>query len=648
MSGIKLRLTLFLGLIIGPASVLTFLSLRAALDEQRSALADVRLQAPALRAVLDDRLEAIVAELAADSTPVDADALPEIMFHFALDSQGTFVQPAVLLPALFDRSPLFAAALQRGEALEFTQGSALGAAQAYDEAFAAAESPNEQAEALNALGRARWVAGDTLGAADAHRRLEEYARFLDADGAHPLTLSTMRRVASFASDSTDTRTAELIARWVRAVLADEIPLHSGTGLAVNRFASSLRRRQRQSDRPALHADLDRVTQRADFVTAYDQLLETALVRPEATYFCARGPMGGTLFAVARPTDDGGAVGARIDLQGLSEVILSGDAGQNLQNAGFEVVLFGVDDTNEFERRYGEAVRLVTTASSTTHRLNLGVVSRDQPFVFEHYRNRSALLVGGIALLAGAIALGVWVVLRETTREVQTAQLRSEFVANVSHELRTPLTAIRMYAETLLSDRVTSDEQRRDYLRTMMRESQRLSRMVGNILDFSRLESGRKSFEFAELDVSQPVLDTLEEFEPVFEEQGFDVDIDIQPDLPMIRADSEALSTAVANLVGNAVKYAAEDRQISVRVLADARYVCIEVADRGIGVPADERRTIFDKYRRASNAAGRATGTGLGLALVAGIVESHHGKIEVRPRAGGGTVFCLRLPLMRSV
>ncbi|MBT6627848.1 MAG: hypothetical protein HOB49_12595, partial [Gemmatimonadetes bacterium] len=370
--------------------------------------------------------------------------------------------------------------------------------------------------------------------------------------------------------------------------------------------------------------------------------------PEATYLCCRGSTGADLLAAAHATESGGAVGVRIDLQALTDVILATDSGQALRDAGFEIALFGADETLEFEQRYGDDVRLVTTASNFVYRLNLGIYSRDQPFVFEHYRNRNALFVGGIGLLAATIGLGLWVVIRETTRELETARLRAEFVANVSHELRTPLTTIRMYAETLLLDRVSSDEERHEYLRTVMREAQRLSRMVGNILDFSRLESGRKDFDPIELDLGQVVRDTLDEFEPVFDEQHFEVAVDVDNDLPVIHADREALATAVANLVGNAVKYSSAEREIDIRVYAVKAEVCVDISDRGIGIPETERVVVFDKYRRASNVAGRATGTGLGLALVAGIVTSHRGSVEVLARDGGGTTVSMKFPIHKKL
>lgn len=231
---------------------------------------------------------------------------------------------------------------------------------------------------------------------------------------------------------------------------------------------------------------------------------------------------------------------------LARATLDSPAGEQVRAAGFEFALFDVDYTAEFERRFRQIIHIVAPMSPRIYRLNVGIYSSDQPFVFAHYRNRNTLIIAGIALLAGTISLGAYVLVRETAREVQTASLQAEFVANVSHELRTPLTSIRMYAETLLLERYHSDEQRRQYLQTVMRESQRLSRMVGNILDFSRLESGRKSWGFTTTDVAAIVRTVLEEYEPILAEQDFSVDVQISDDLPIIQADPEALELAVAN------------------------------------------------------------------------------------------------------
>jgi len=171
-------------------------------------------------------------------------------------------------------------------------------------------------------------------------------------------------------------------------------------------------------------------------------------------------------------------------------------------------------------------------------------------------------------------------------------------------------------------------------------------MVVNILDFSRMESGRKTWDFADTDVAGIVRSALEEFEPMLVEQGFDVDVAI-PDGPLIvRADPEALETAVANLLSNAIRYSLDCREIRVSLQSTAEQIVLDVADRGVGIPAGESSLIFEKYQRASNAAATATGTGPVLALVAGIAQSHSGTVQVLPREGGGSLFRFTLPTHR--
>ena len=177
----------------------------------------------------------------------------------------------------------------------------------------------------------------------------------------------------------------------------------------------------------------------------------------------------------------------------------------------------------------------------------------------------------------------------------------------------------------------------------MQESQRLSRMVGNVLDFSRMESGRKTYDFASVDLGELVEETVAEFRGLFTQGQFQLEIQIQPDLPQLKADRDAISTTVANLISNAIKYSKERREIRIRVERSRSVQSAEVADRGMGVPAEEHARIFEKFHRASSAGETATGTGLGLALAKGVAEAHHGSIACRSRRNGGTAFTLRLP-----
>lgn len=646
MTSPRLRFALFLGLIIVPAGVLTALSLRAVLDERGHALTDVRSRVPGLRTAFDERLSELVEGLATAADSLTA--ARDVDFVFRLDEQGRFVRPAILPSRLLDRTPDFIRSMAEGEEAEFGVQDSTAAALAYTRAVEAATSPHERAEALNALSRSWLAAGDDEQSEAARVLLAEHPAILDADGAHPLSLAILRRTLQLSQGDTAhvRQAAALVEGWVESLHSGRIPLHPGLRFELDRFAVALRRIDWHVPRPDLVASLQRLRRQDDFVATYDRLLETAVVRPEATYLSGVGQGGQTYVAALTPRADG-AVGVLLDLDRASQDLLTSDAGQDLRDAGFGLTLVDAADVTGFQRRFDDGLRYMAPISQRVYRLNAGIYASDAPFVFAHYRNRSTLLVSGIALLASTIGLGLWVLLRETQREVDTARLRAEFVANVSHELRTPLTAIRMHAETLLLDRVRSEAQRRDYLETMMRESQRLSRMVGNVLDFSRLESGRKSFDFADVDVESLLRETLDEFKPVFDDQEFSVEVEIDASLPPLLADADALRTVVANLLSNAIKYSPTTRQILLRATTVADGVQLDVADRGIGIPEGERRRVFEKYRRADNIQGVATGTGLGLALVDAIARAHDGQAEALPREGGGTILRITIPTKRD-
>jgi signal transduction histidine kinase len=219
-------------------------------------------------------------------------------------------------------------------------------------------------------------------------------------------------------------------------------------------------------------------------------------------------------------------------------------------------------------------------------------------------------------------------------------MRSDFVSNVSHELRTPLQSIQMYAETLSLGRYRDESQHQRYLDTITQESNRLARLFGNVLDFSRIEQGRKSYRLRPTELAPIVLKTVSEFEPRMKERGFTMVVDVDEKV-LVDVDVDAMDSAVGNLIANAIKYSADIQEIEVRVSREDDNAMIDVSDRGIGIPVAERSKIFKKFYRATNVED-TTGTGLGLSLVQDIVNAHGGTCEVLERENGGSTFRIRL------
>jgi len=254
----------------------------------------------------------------------------------------------------------------------------------------------------------------------------------------------------------------------------------------------------------------------------------------------------------------------------------------------------------------------------------------------------ALLAGilVVAILAGGSLL--WWQARHSEAE---AACKTSFVANVSHEFKTPLTTIRLYAELLEQGRVAGEERRADYLRTIGREAGRLARLVGNALDFSRLEQGRKKYAREPLDLTAATTRLLDTQEPRLAEAGLALRRELPAGPLEITTDRDALEQILLNLLDNAAKYAADGREVAVELAArPGGGAALRVLDRGPGVPAEHRERIFEKFHRVDdNLTAGQTGTGLGLSIARQLARGLGGGLVCRPREGGGAVFELTLP-----
>jgi two-component system phosphate regulon sensor histidine kinase PhoR len=254
--------------------------------------------------------------------------------------------------------------------------------------------------------------------------------------------------------------------------------------------------------------------------------------------------------------------------------------------------------------------------------------------------RSLFLIG---LLTLALVGGAGLLFRTVRRQVELAEAKAVFVQNVSHELRTPLALIRMYADTLDLGRAPAGRQR-DYIRTIAQEAGRLTRLVNNILNFSRIESGRKEVTAVPFDLNELAAEALDLYRFHFDSTGFTVETQLSPALPPAAGDREATGEALVNLIDNAIKYSEDERHLTVATGTADGAVWVELRDRGLGIALREQKRIFDDfYRVPTGAVHNAKGTGLGLALVKRLTEAQGGTVSVQSALGRGSTFRLTLP-----
>ena len=262
-----------------------------------------------------------------------------------------------------------------------------------------------------------------------------------------------------------------------------------------------------------------------------------------------------------------------------------------------------------------------------------------------FRAVATLMVCGLAV---AVLVGGVLLLREARRQGLDAQRKTSFVSNVSHELRTPLTTIRMYAELMAEGRVADPVKQRSYLETIVRESQRLTRLVNNVLDFSRLEMNRKKYQVEDLPAAAWLEELVDQQRVRAEEAGLRLAFAPAGELGTVRADRDAADQVVLNLLDNALKYAAAGGEVTVEAERVGERVAVRVLDRGPGVPARLVEKVFEKFFRADDSlTAHVAGSGLGLSIARRLARDLGGDLVCRARAGGGACFEFTLPAGRG-
>jgi signal transduction histidine kinase len=257
----------------------------------------------------------------------------------------------------------------------------------------------------------------------------------------------------------------------------------------------------------------------------------------------------------------------------------------------------------------------------------------------------------IGVLLMAIGVGSWLIVTDLNRQLTLARQKTDFVSNVSHELKTPLTSIRMFSELLAEGRVADPTKQRSYLNIITAETARLTRLINNVLDFSRMERGEKKYNMQKCDLVNIVREVTETYRPQLEANGFRFSHQ-PPDSPIyVSGDCDALAQVIVNLLSNAEKYSGDKKEIEVQIERQSEplpYAEVKVLDRGMGVPPGSEEKIFEQFYRAHDSISSGIqGSGLGLTLARQIAQAHGGDVRYQAREDGGSCFILRLPTTRD-
>jgi len=558
--------------------------------------------------------------------------------------------------------------LREGELLE-TSGRLEQAISIYRSLAENEQDTHVQAIALNSLARCHGLRGESASAAKTYKIVAE--RFSDVMDLNGIRLGLLARYqgARFCEAQGDFRGAveQLLAlledvgsgRW-SDIRGQEIfyankALQRLDGLTVSKTGAEALYLDKARCRTVRAAVERRIAEYRDVVRFHSKIKPRLLVSQ---------PQPGEQFSALRfpgqRTGDGDAVltqlvlsngryrvgllfseSALADFMSLSieravkahddiEVAISSNSGRRIAGTG----ALGADERPLYS----------ATLAKTFPFYRIDLFRASSPSAIYAERDR-AIRIGMIGAFIILIGIGSYFTFRSLAREAEIVKMKSDFVSNVTHELKTPLTTLKMIGEMLEMGAVPSQERRQDYYRTIASESERLTQLINNVLDFSRIEAGGARFEFEHTDISPLVSESVNAFQSLVQRNGFTISTAIASDLPPVLCDAGAVSHALVNLLDNAVKYSNGTGVVKVAASRDGADVAIRVADQGVGIPKAELARIFDKfYRGKAGDDPERKGIGLGLTLVREIVEAHGGAVEVESSPGHGSVFTMKFPI----
>lgn len=315
--------------------------------------------------------------------------------------------------------------------------------------------------------------------------------------------------------------------------------------------------------------------------------------------------------------------------------------------------WNADDSLTVTDMAGREVLGYNTTSSDVNRITSLFDDNFPPWRIEVRGNLSRpFLVSGIiksyyfwTILAMMAILGFGIVItgKIIAHEKEVLKLKTDFVSSVSHEFKTPITSIKALSERLMEGSVKDQKRMREYYSVISSDAENLSHLVGNILDFSKMEEGKKQYDFSEIDFKEWLEETIRVFFSKISSRRFNIRTSITDPL-LIKIDGNAMKLAITNLLDNAVKYSSEDSEIRVSHEKQENTLLVKIRDDGIGIPKNEQAKIFEKFYRGKSAPDySSTGTGLGLAIVKQVVEAHGGKVQVESELGRGSTFVILLP-----
>ena len=640
--------------VVLPGLALAYFSLSSLRSEEYQVRMEVERRAKTLAAAVVSRSEAMFGgfesavrrRLESGRSVVDqvGEISPYLLLALRLDGRGQlaapFLPPEDVPPV--DQAVYFSETWRAARRLEGPDGDPLRAAALYQQAFAGARGRQAMGQALFSRGRALMRAGriDAAGLV----LTEVVIDYADVRDIHGFLLGDLAHLKLAEMDLEQAELAGIaeLQNLVGEKLAERWTIGFGGEAAIAARALELLEDRATRDwlataRGRLEEKTKRLYWGEQLYADLDELTGGGLALPVETAEVSYQRLGDTLWGTIWWSGD--LYVFAMDLVELRNGIaaLAVQAGR----ADGTVVASLVPPDMDLP------VAAMTRRSLAPWMPGWSVVvtPRDAEALLDVQRRKRSQRLGVILLSLLLIVTGTVLTWRMIMRELEVARMKADFAANVSHELRSPITNIRLKGEFLQLGLVEEEEDQQAHYDTIVTESERLSSLVDNILDFAAIERGAKKYALRPGDLLETIRMGVESARYAMETRGLVMDMKLPDDLPAIDHDPEAVRQVMQNLISNAAKYGEQGGWIGIECRYDDEWVRVSVADKGLGISAEELPQIFDRFFRSRDqAARRKKGTGIGLTIVRYIMEAHRGRVSVASEIGGATTFTLHFPL----
>jgi len=572
-----------------------------------------------------------------------------IIHPFILKSNGQFLYPNFIgIPENLPQeksSSRFKSAFKTGEEAEFAEKDSRKAKGCYLLCLSYSTGSCDSVKALNALGRVSVKLKDFTDAI-AYYNLIILDYFPAADGnGLPYAYYALPQLLKITNPDNRAKIFPAVEFCLEKMETGSIPLNFNTEellvsvtdwLKSDAFTS-------QGKSENINKLIESTKQQVQFTTSYRNELSELLKKGNPDNHSTAGNdfkvvnsiSGGTQEFFLINTNFEHPVGFLVDRKKLFDTILKTDLQSGFE-CNYKIEFPGVYSSNTAWDNLVYSSQLNPLFPEQLIEIKLNDVNLIKDLI----KRRSWIYGISSVLLLVAMFLGVVLILRDISREKHLARLRSNFISNVTHELKTPLTSIRMYAESLMMGRVKSASVQKEYLSVVVNESERLKRMINNILEFSKMEKGKPEYHFVNSNLASVLKEAIQEMNYWFEKEKFDIVTELDENI-FAEVDPEKMKQAISNLLSNAIKYSTDTKKVSIRLFQKSKLIFIEVEDHGMGIPEDKLSRIFEQFYRIEQKES-ISGTGLGLTVVKEIIEAHKGKISVTSEIGKGSKFVIIL------